>query len=344
LRWLLALGVGLLALPGCGGCGGPRLTGGGSSFVNPMMLKWAAEYKAKKGVSVDYTSSGSGNGIKNMIGGQNQFGCTDAPMSEEQLQEAGGPDAVIHVPLVMGAVVPIYNLEGVEGLKLTGEVLAEIFLGNIEKWNEKPIADLNPGVKLPDKPVAVVHRADGSGTSYIFTDYLSQVSEGWKKGPGKGTNPTWPKGDRFQGVNKNDGVAKAVSDTPGAIGYVELLYALQNEGKLKVALVSNAAGEYVPASLKSVTAAADAMLTEIKDDLRFSIVNPPKESKGAYPICGTVWAVAKVKQPNADKAKLLADFLRWCVTDGQGYAEALHYARLPEGLVKRAQKKIDLLK
>jgi phosphate transport system substrate-binding protein len=339
-RWLFAVGLGLLALPGCGGCGGPRLTGGGSSFVNPIMLEWAKQYKAKKGVQVDYTSSGSGSGIKNMVGGQNLFGCTDAPMTAEELKDAGGAEAVVHVPLVMGAVVPIFNLEGVKELKFTGEVLADIYLGKVTKWNEKPLADLNPGVELPDKVIAVVHRSDGSGTSYIFTDYLTKVSPAWKEKVGTSKSPTWPKG---QGEDKNPGVANAVSKTPGAIGYVELLYALQNKG-LSIGQVQNEAGEYVPASLKSVTAAAEAMLKEVPEDLRFSIVKPPKEAKDAYPISGTVWAVAKVKQPDAGKAKLLTDFLSWCVTDGQEAAEGLHYARLPEGLVEKAKKKIDQIK
>jgi phosphate transport system substrate-binding protein len=337
-HWLLAIGVGVLVLGGGAGCGGkPRLTGGGSSFVNPIMVKWATEYKAKKNIIVDYTSSGSGDGIKAMIEGQNLFGCTDAPMDKEQMDKVGGPDAVIHVPLVMGAVVPIYNLEGVKGLKFTGPVLANIYLGKIKKWNDDALKELNPDLELPNKSIAVVRRGDGSGTSYIFTDYLSQVSKTWKKEVGKGTNPSWPTG---QGAIKNPGVANAVSSTPGAIGYVELIYALENK-ELKIGLVKNASGKYVPANLESVTVAAEGMLKKIPADLRFSIVNPP--NKGAYPISGTVWAVCKVKQP-AGKATLLADFLRWCIHDGQEYAKALHYARLPTGLVERADKKIDLIK
>jgi phosphate transport system substrate-binding protein len=323
---------------GLSGCGGkPRITGGGSSFVDPMMQKWATEYKAKKSVIVDYTSSGSGDGIKQMIAGKNLFGCTDAPMTEEQIKDAGGPDAVIHVPLVMGAVVPIYNLEGVKGLKFTGPVLADIYLGKITKWNDDALKELNPRAKLPDKDIAVVHRADGSGTSHIFTSYLSAVSETWKDKVGASTNPKWPIG---QGEPKNPGVANAVKATPGAIGYVELIYALRNKD-LNIGLVKNAAGEYTPASLESVTAAANASLKTIPDDLRFSIVNAP--GKDAYPISGTTWCVCKVKQSGKD-GELLREFLRWCIHDGQEYTAELHYARLPKGLVERADKKIDLIK
>jgi phosphate transport system substrate-binding protein len=336
--WLFLAAVGVLSLAQVG-CGGkPRLTGGGSSFVNPIMVEWAKEYKGKTGVAVDYTSSGSGAGITAMIDGQNLFGCTDAPMDDEQMERAGGKDAVIHVPLVMGAVVPIYNLKGVKDLKFTGKVLADIYLGNIKMWNHDDIKALNPDAELPEKEIAPVRRADGSGTSYIFTDYLSQVSPEWEKKVGKGTNPSWPKG--AQGAIKNPGVANAVSGTPGAIGYVELIYALQNKD-LNIGKVQNKADEYIPASLESVTTAAAGMLKKIPDDLRFSIVNPP--NKGAYPISGTVWAVCKVQQ-SSGKGKPLADFLRWCITDGQDYAKDKHYARLPEGLVKLAEKKIDQIK
>jgi phosphate transport system substrate-binding protein len=337
--WTLSVGLGMLMLVGASGCGSkPRVTGGGSSFVDPMMKKWATEYLKAKNVAVDYTSSGSGDGIKQMIAGKNLFGCTDAPMSDEQMKEAGGADAVVHVPLVMGAVVPIYNLEGVKGLKFTGEVLADIYLGKITKWNDAALVKLNGTAKLPDKTIAVVHRADGSGTSHIFTDYLSKVSPEWKnKVGGASTNPKWPLG---QGEVKNPGVAKAVSSTPGAIGYVELIYALQNKD-LNIGQVRNADGEYVPASLESVTAAADASLKKIPDDLRFSIVNPP--GKEVYPISGTVWAVCKVQQ-GGKNGPLLADFLRWCLHEGQDYAKDLHYARLPQGLVGLADKKIDRIK
>jgi phosphate transport system substrate-binding protein len=339
MRWTLAIALGASALGAVGCSKKPRITGGGSSFVDPMMRKWATEYKAQKGTIVDYTSSGSGDGIKQMIEGKNLFGCTDAPMTEEQMKSAGGPEAVVHVPLVMGAVVPIYNLAEVKDqpLKFTGEVLAKIFLGEIKEWDDKELQGLNEGVKLPKKKIQVVHRSDGSGTSHIFTDFLSKTSAAWKDKVGTSTNPTWPVG---QGEVKNPGVAGAVSSTPGAIGYVELIYALQNK-ELKVGKVKNAVGEYVDASLESVTAAADASLKTIPDDLRFSIVNP--KAKGTYPISGTVWAVAKIQQ-SGDNGLMLANFLRWCVNDGQNFAAELHYARLPKGLVERAEKKIALIK
>ncbi len=340
-KLLMVAVVCLLAvvITGCGGTG-TRLNGGGSSFVNPMMEKWTAEYRAKTGVQVNYSSTGSGEGINGMIDGVNVFGCTDAPMNDEQLKKAGGKDAVIHVPLVMGAVVPIYNLADAKDLKFTGEVLAGIYLGEIKRWNDKALRDLNPGVDLPDKPIAVVHRADGSGTSFIFTSFLSDVSPAWKEKVGAHTNPKWPTG---QGEQKNPGVAQGVLSTPGAIGYVELIYALDNPG-LSIGLVKNAAGAYAPATLESVTRAADAALKKpVREDLCISIVNPPREAKDAYPISGTVWAVCKIHQP-PEKAKPLADFLRWCVTDGQQYAASKHYARLPEGLVQLTRKKIDLIK
>jgi phosphate ABC transporter phosphate-binding protein len=331
-RILPVLMVGLV-LAGVSGCSSkPRLTGGGSSFVDPMMQAWAAEYRKQKSIDVDYTSSGSGDGIKQMIADKNMFGCTDAPMSSENIKDAGGEDAVIHVPLVMGAVVPIYNLKDVKQLRFTGAVLSDIYLGKITKWNDPELVKLNPKAGLTDMKIAVVHRADGSGTSHIFTDFLSTVSKDWKAS----TNPKWRVG---QGAPKNPGVAKAVASTEGAIGYVELIYALQNKG-LNIGLVANAEGEYVEPSLESVTAAAAASLKKIPDDLRFSIVNP--KGKGVYPISGTVWCVCKVDQPK--NGKLLADFLRWCLHDGQDLAKEKHYARLPTGLVELANKKIDRIK
>jgi phosphate transport system substrate-binding protein len=333
-------GVLALGVVGCGE-GGTRINGGGSSFVNPMMEVWTAKYKEKTGVLVNYSSTGSGEGVNGMIDGVNVFGCTDAPMNEEQLAKAGGKDAVIHIPLVMGAVVVIYNLADVKDLKLNGEVLADIYLGNIKRWTDKAIRDLNPGLDLPDKPIAVVHRADGSGTSFVFTSFLSEVSPQWKQRVGPHTNPKWPLG---LGEQKNPGVAQAVLSTPGAIGYVEQLYALEKPG-LSIAGVQNAAGAYVAPGPESVTRAADAALKGrgIPEDLCVSIVNPPRDAKDAYPISGTVWAVCKVQQP-AGRAKPLTDFLRWCITDGQQYAADKHYARLPPSLVERAQKKLELVK
>ena len=328
---------------GGGGGGGDvkqvrSLNGGGSSFINPIMTKWAGAYNKEKGVQVDYTSSGSGNGIQQMIDKKNDFGCTDAPMNDEQLKKAddvGGE--VLHVPLVMGAVVPIYNLKDVkEPVRFTGPVLADIFLGKIKKWDDPKLKDLNPKLALPGDEIAVVHRSDGSGTTYIWVDYLSKVSPEWKEKVGVGTDVKWPTG---VGAQKNDGVAGQVGRSPGALGYVELTFALNS--KLQYGAVQNKEGEFVLASLDSVTKAADGALKDIPADLRYSLTDAP--GKEAYPICGTTWAVLYAKQP-ANKAKALADFLRWATHDGQQYTKDLQYARLPESLAKRVDEKIDQIK
>ena len=323
---------------GCGPSGTgakPRLNGGGSTFVYPMMSKWSAEYDKLKGVEVNYQSIGSGGGIQQMTAKTFDFGCTDGPMNEEQLKKAkevGGD--VIHIPLVMGAVVPAYNLAEVkEPLVFSGPVLADIFLAKIKKWNDKAIQDLNPGVQLPDIDIGVVHRSDGSGTTYIWADYLSKVSPEWKSKVGTGTSLEWPAGE---GAKGNEGVAGRVKATPGALGYIELIYALQNN--IEFGKVKNKAGSVVTGSLQSVTAAANNSLTNIPEDLRYSITNA--DGKDSYPISGTTWAVIYVKQP-AGKGKQVVDFLRWCTHDGQKYCEALKYATLPKGLVEKIDKKLD---
>jgi phosphate transport system substrate-binding protein len=338
-----AFGLIGLAFLGCGGGpgssgkgGGDRINGGGSSFVFPMMKKWASEYRKARGVEIDYASTGSGNGVTQMIEKHNDFGCTDAPMNKEQLSKAGqeGGD-VVHIPLVMGGVVPIFNLPDVATLKFTGPILADIFLGKIKKWNDPALAKINEGVSLPDLAITVAHRSDASGTSYIFTDYLSNVSDEWKEKVGNSTSPKWPVG---VGGEKNPGVAAIVSDTKGALGYVELIFALENE-KLKRGSVQNKAGEYVSASLESVTAAA-ARLKDVPDDLRFSIVNA--DGKESYPISGTVWMVLYTKQPT--KASELKEMIHWLTHEGQEMAAALHYARLPKEMVDRIDKKLELIK
>jgi phosphate ABC transporter phosphate-binding protein len=335
-RTLGSLVLGLAFVVGCTGCGSARrLNAGGSTFVYPMMSKWASEYEKAKGVQVNYQSIGSGGGIQQMTARTVDFGCTDSPMNEEQLQkcrEAGGE--AVHVPLVLGAVVPTYNLEGVEKpLRFTGPVLADIYLGNIKKWNDPALRQLNPGVVLPDKEVVVVHRSEGSGTTYIWVDYLAKVSPGWNKKVGVGTSVNWPTG---VGQKGNEGVAGQVRRSPGSIGYVELIYALQNN--MKYGLVRNREGTFVNASLESVTAAADASLKDIPDDLRFSITDAPGQE--AYPISGTVWAVIYNKLP-AGKGQMVVDFLRWATHEGQEHVEGLHYSRLPGGLVQRLEKKLD---
>jgi phosphate transport system substrate-binding protein len=325
----------LLAAAGCGSSK-PRLNAGGSTFVYPMMSKWAAEYDKAKGVEVNYQSIGSGGGIQQMTAKTFDFGCTDAPMNDEQLQKCRDSGSEpLHIPLVLGAVVPTYNLEGVkEPLKFTGPVLADIFLGKIKKWNDKALQDLNKGAPLPNEDIVVVHRSDGSGTTYIWVDYLSKVSpDEWQKKVGTGASVNWPAG---VGQKGNEGVAGQVRRSPGAIGYVELIYALQNN--MSFGLVQNKAGEFIKGDLASVTAAADNSLKEIPDDLRFSITDA--EGKGSYPISGTVWAVLYQKLPK-ERSQHVVDFLRWVTHDGQKYATDLHYATLPKGLVERLDKKLD---
>jgi phosphate ABC transporter phosphate-binding protein len=315
-----------------GGGSSKRLTGGGSSFVAPMMKKWAGAYQQAHKVEIDYTSSGSGNGVSQMIEGNNDFGCTDAPMNDEQLKKAAGKNGdVIHVPIVMGGVVPFYNLPDVKKpLRFTGPVLADIYLGKIKKWNDDALKSLNQGIELPDTPITVARRSDASGTSFIFTDYLSKVSPEWKEKVGASTEPKWPVG---VGAAKSDGVAGLVSGTPGTIGYVELIYALDKKN-LSVGVVQNKAGEFVTASLESVTAAA-AGLKDVPDDLRFSLTDA--DGKEAYPIAGTTWMVLYVKQP-ADKAEKLKAMATWMTHDGQEMNKELHYARIPAALADKVDK------
>jgi phosphate ABC transporter phosphate-binding protein len=333
-------GIAAVLAAGCNGGGGgggqvTRLNGGGATFVYPMMSKWASEYEKAKGVQVNYQSIGSGGGIQQMTAKTFDFGCTDGPMNDEQLKKArevGGE--VIHIPLVLGAVVPAYNLAEVkEPLTFSGPVLADIYLGKIRRWNDKALQDLNPGVKLPAVDIGVVHRSDGSGTTYIWVDYLAKLSDEWQKRVGVATSVDWPCGE---GAKGNEGVAMRVAATPGAIGYIELIYALQNN--IKYGAVLNKEKVALKGDLKSVTAAADNALTTIPEDLRFSITDAP--GKDSYPISGTDWAVLYVKQPK-DKGQAVVDFLRWCTHDGQQFCEALQYAKLPKGLVERLDKKLD---
>jgi phosphate transport system substrate-binding protein len=320
------------------GCGGPRLNAGGSTFVYPMMSTWADEYRKAHGVEINYQSIGSGGGIQQMTAKTFDFGCTDGPMNDEQLKkcrETGSEP--LHIPLVLGAVVPTYNLTELnEPLKFTGPVLADIFLGNIKKWNDKALKDLNPDAALPDKEIVVVHRSDGSGTTYVWLDYLAKVSPQWAKDVGVATSVNWPVGIGQKG---NEGVAGQVRRSPGSIGYVELEYALQN--KMSVGTVKNKEGVFIMPSLKSVTAAADNSLMTIPDDLRYSITDAA--GKDSYPISGTTWAVVYDKLP-AGKGQQVVDFLRWVTHEGQQHCEALNYSRLPAGLVERLEKKLDQIK
>jgi phosphate ABC transporter phosphate-binding protein len=319
-----------------------RLEGGGSTFIGPMMQEWAALYEKETGVQVDYTLGGSGKGISSMINRTYDFGCSDAPANKDQLEEArknGG--AVVHIPLAMGAIVPAYNLREVEKpLKFTGPVLARIYLGQITKWNDPALKELNPGVDLPDKSIVVVRRSDPSGSTFIFTNYLDKVSDEWKKSKlGYNTEINWPAGVG-DGAKGTDGVAAQVASTPGAIGYIELLYAMKNQDKIRFGSVRNKRGQDKLASLEAVTAAAEGGLQEVPDDL--CVILTDMDGDEAYPICGMVWAVMYVQQP-PDKGKALADFFTWVVHDGQEHTAGLHYARLPAGLVSRVEKKLAAL-
>jgi phosphate transport system substrate-binding protein len=337
----------LVVLIGTGGCiknggGGSdqvkRLNLSGATFIEPMMGKWSSGYQKVTGVQVNYAGKGSGTGINEMIAGTVDFGCSDAPMNDEQLKaakEKGGD--VVHIPLAMGAVVAAYNLPEVENpLNFTGEVLADIYLGKITKWNDEKIQKLNEGVNLPDKKISVCHRSDGSGTTYIFVDYLCKVSPEFDKQIGRGTTVKWPEG--MVGAPKNNGVAQFVGSTDGAIGYVELIYAL-SDPKIKYASVKNKDGEFVKPSLESVTAAAAG--ATIPDDLRYSITNA--SGKEAYPIAGTNWAIVYVLQP-ANKKATIVEFLRWITHDGQQYCADLKYSALPKGIVEKIDKKLGEIK
>jgi phosphate transport system substrate-binding protein len=316
---------------------GVVLHGGGSTFVRPIMEHWAQIYQNRSPTRVEYTAVGSSKGIEGVTLKLLDFGCTDAYMTDEQLQAAGGK--ILHLPLVLGAVVPTYNVPPAGtnvALRFTGPLLANIFLGQITNWNDPAIAVNNPGVKLPDLPITVVYRKDGSGTSSIWTDYLSKASAVWKERVGSGTKVAWPTGI---GAEKNDGVADAVSRNRGAIGYVELSFALANG--LPSGQVKNAAGAFITPSIESVTAAAAGALDKIPGDFRFSLTDAP--GPASYPIAGTAWAVLFVDQPSIKQVEML-DFLRWTVGEGQAYAGDLKYAPLPDelcALVQQALNDID---
>jgi phosphate transport system substrate-binding protein len=312
-----------------------KLNGAGATFPNPIYSKWFSEYSAShSGVQINYRPIGSGAGIRQVTSGTVDFGATDGPMTDEQI--SASKVKIQHIPTVLGAVVPIYNLPGVGGqLKFSGDVIADIYLGKISNWNDARIAKENPGAKLPNTEIFVVHRSDGSGTSYIFTDYLSKVSNDWKNGPGKGTSPSWPRG---LGAKGNEGVAGMVRQTPGAFGYVELIYALQN--KIETGLVKNAAGAYPPPTIDAVTAAA-ASVKQMPADYRVSITNAP--GKDAYPISSFTWLL--IPNPSADptKGKVLKDFLTWML-DHESEAASLNYAPLPAGVVTKVKATIAQLK
>ncbi|HXR08950.1 MAG TPA: phosphate ABC transporter substrate-binding protein PstS [Candidatus Acidoferrum sp.] len=320
-------------LAGCGQKGSEQLliNGAGATFPYPIYSKWSFEYrKVDPTVSINYQSIGSGGGQKSILDGTVDFGASDGPMSDENLAKA--PGKILHIPTVAGADVVTYNLPGNPTLQLDGPAIAAIFLGKVTKWNDAKIAAQNPGVKLPATDIAVVHRSDGSGTTFIFVDYLSSISQEWESSVGRGTAVKWPAG---QGAKGNEGVMEQVKQMPGSIGYVELVYAVQQ--KLPFASVKNAAGRYVAPSIASVTAALAT--AKIPGDFRFSMVNPPGEK--AYPIAGTTWLLVYQKQADARKGKKLVEFLKWAETQGQAMAAPLNYAPLPEELTKSVLREID---
>jgi len=310
------------------------INGAGATFPYPIYSKWFDEYaKVDPSVRFNYQSIGSGGGQKQILAQTVDFGASDGPMSDENLAKA--PGRILHIPTVAGADVVAYNLPGNPPLKLDGDAIAGIFLGQIKKWNDPKIASLNPGVKLPDQEIIVVHRSDGSGTTYIWTDYLSKISSEWKSKVGTNTSVNWPTGIGGKG---NEGVAGQIKQTPGALGYVELIYAVQN--KIPYAEVKNASGKFVKPSLESITAALGT--ADIPDDFRFSITNAP--GADAYPICGATWLLVYEQQKDATKGKKLVEFLRWAAKDGEKMARDLQYAPLPDSLQQRVLKRIDEIK
>ena len=357
-----AIAVAAVAITGaaCGGAGGAspaasataagsgsssggdasRINGAGATFPEPIYVKWAGDYRTTSGVSINYQGVGSGAGIEQFTRKTTDFGASDAPMKDDEIQAAeaaGGP--VLHVPTVLGAVVPVYHLKGVPELRLDGPTLAGIFLGTIETWNDPKIAALNPGAKLPDTGITVVHRSDSSGTSYVFTGYLSAVSPDWKDKVGQDKAPEWPTGT---GATKNDGVAAQVQQTDGAVGYAELSYAIKND--IAVAQLRNRSGAFVRASLASTTAAGEGQ--RYPEDLRFSLLDSPNPQ--AWPIVTATWQLLWQDPGRAGlgaaKAEALRRFVRWELTDGQREAGTLGYAPLPAALQKLALAKVDSIR
>jgi phosphate transport system substrate-binding protein len=314
-----------------------QITGAGATFPTPVYQKWFNEYqKANSGVQVNYQSIGSGGGIQQLTAGTVDFGASDMPMTDEQISKLKVKP--LHFPTVLGAVVPTYNLPAVkEEIKFSGPTLAGIFLGTITKWNDKALAAENPGVKLPNDDIFVVHRSDGSGTTFVWTDYLSKVSPEWKSKVGANTSVSWPTG---LGGKGNEGVTGTVKQTPNSLGYVELIFAVQN--KLPYGAVKNAAGNYVKASLDSVSEAAAGAAKNMPADFRVSITNAP--GKNAYPISSFTWLLVPTQIADASKAGAIKAFLQWMLADGQKIAPTLDYAPLPKEVVAQETKQIAAIK
>lgn len=336
---IAALAVWAVAMAVCFRPGQARaqllINGAGATFPNPIYQKWCYEYhnQVDSSVQINYSAIGSGGGQKQILAQTVDFGASDGPMSDDAL--ASAPGKLLHIPTVAGAVAITYNLPDNPKLKLDGPTIADIYLGKITSWSDSHIAALNPGVTLPALDISVVHRSDGSGTTFVFTDYLSSVSESWAGGPKKGTSIGWPTG---LGAKGNEGVAGQVKQTPGAIGYIELAYARQN--KLTFADIKNAAGEFVTPTIESITAALAT--AKIPDDFRFSMVNPA--GNGVYPICGATWLLVYEQQKDAAKGKKLVEFLNWIMQHGEGMAPSLDYAPLPDGVQQRVLERIKTIK
>jgi phosphate transport system substrate-binding protein len=314
------------------------LTGAGATFPNPIYTKWFDAYNKKTGIQINYQSIGSGGGIRQFTEGTVDFGATDGPMNESQIQAVGGN--VLHIPAVLGAVVVTYNLPslGDTKLKFDGNLLVDIFMGRVNKWNDPKIAALNPGAQLPDIDLVVVHRSDGSGTTYVFTDYLNKFSREWKDKVGYATSVNWPVG---LGGKGNEGVTQQVKQVEGAVGYVELIYALSN--KLPYGQIKNASGSFITPSLETVTSAAAGIKLPKDTDFRVSITNAPGAE--AYPIASFTWLLVRKDNKDPAKAKLIKDFLAWMITpDAQKMAADLHYAPLPAPVVTLVGERIPTLK
>jgi phosphate transport system substrate-binding protein len=311
-----------------------QINGAGATFPYPIYSKWFDQYhKAHPNAEINYQSIGSGGGIRQLSAGTVFFGASDGPMTNEQIQAAGF--RILHFPTVLGGVVPVYNVPGAQ-LRFTGRLLADIYLGKITKWNDPAIAAVNPGVALPGEDITVVHRADGSGTSYIWCDYLAKISPEYRQKVGVGTSPNWPAGIGGKG---NEGVAGLVKQTPGSIGYVELIYALQN--KISYGPVQNAAGEWVTATTETVSNAAASAARNMPKDFRVSITNAP--GSGVYPISSFTWLLVQESPKDVQRSRIVADFIRWALNDGQKYAAQLGSAPLPRevvGLEMEALKRV----
>ena len=333
LASIVALGAAIITAS----AGAQTLTGAGSTFINPILSKWSAEFAASHpGVQINYQSVGSGAGIRQASQGLVDFGATDGPMTDQQMSEA--KVKLFHIPAVLGAVVPTYNVPGVNAeLKFTGDVIADIYLGKITKWDDPRIKSLNPGVNLPSNQILPVYRSDGSGTTYIFTDYLSKVSSDFQSKVGKSTSVRWPVGIGQKG---NEGVAGMVRNSPNSFGYVELIYALQN--KMNFGVVKNSAGKFIKASPETVSAAAAGAAKNMPNDFRVSIVNAPGAE--SYPISSFSWLLIPNPDPDSKKGELLREFLKWMLAHGESEASSLAYAPLPAPVAAKVSGAINYLK